>query len=300
MTIPGAILDSPPVSAGTFAPVDASYLVLGLNAILTDERVFTPGTGLAAVDGGPGGLYTLNATPGAGPWDTTGTVVHLDISTNNVTIGSAANIAKLGIVGDTDEVQFRVRGDAGQTADLVLVEDSASVERFSIDPLGNTVVTQGAATTGSPTAFTVTGGAHTTLAATIEAVDIDFDLARTVEFATGALALQRAVVIQAPTYAFVAASTLTLAIGLDVAAPLAGAFATITTSLAGRFVGGSLRVDLNGASTTFFDIDIGNSLINHITGGALRKSRVRKRCQRHQLHLRRFSRRREPYHRPSR
>ncbi len=46
---------------GTPAPADATYLTLSTNATLTNERVFTPGTGLAAiVDGGAGTTATLN------------------------------------------------------------------------------------------------------------------------------------------------------------------------------------------------------------------------------------------------
>jgi len=49
---------------GGGAPVNAEYLVLSLDATLTNERRFVPGTGLTAVDGGAGGNYTLNASPG--------------------------------------------------------------------------------------------------------------------------------------------------------------------------------------------------------------------------------------------
>ncbi len=48
------------VTAG--APVNAQYLCLATNATLTVERVFVPGTGLSAVDGGAGGNYTLSCT----------------------------------------------------------------------------------------------------------------------------------------------------------------------------------------------------------------------------------------------
>lgn len=43
------------------APVNAQYLTLAANASLTVERVFTPSTGLTAVDGGAGAAYTLTA-----------------------------------------------------------------------------------------------------------------------------------------------------------------------------------------------------------------------------------------------
>lgn len=41
------------------APVTGSYLTLGTNDTLQNERVFTPGTGLKAVDGGAGSTYTV-------------------------------------------------------------------------------------------------------------------------------------------------------------------------------------------------------------------------------------------------
>lgn len=45
---------------GGGAPVNASYLVLGLDATLTDERVFSPSARFAATDGGAGGTYALD------------------------------------------------------------------------------------------------------------------------------------------------------------------------------------------------------------------------------------------------
>ncbi len=46
--------------SGAGAPEDVQYLVLATNATLTNERVFTPGTGIVATDGGAGSSYTLN------------------------------------------------------------------------------------------------------------------------------------------------------------------------------------------------------------------------------------------------
>ena len=100
-------------------------------------------------------------------------------------------------------------------------------------PTAQLHVSQDVKTTGSPTALLIAGAAHTTLTASTEATDINFNLARTVQFATGALTTQRAVRIQAPTYGFVGASTITNAATLAVsAAPVAGTNATITNSYA--------------------------------------------------------------------
>lgn len=93
------------------------------------------------------------------------------------------------------------------------------------------ILTQWQNTSGSPTAFIVNAGAHTTLAAGTEAADVNLNIARTVQFATGALTTQRAVRIQAPTYAFVATSTIATAATLSLdGAPVAGTNATITNS----------------------------------------------------------------------
>lgn len=92
--------------------------------------------------------------------------------------------------------------------------------------------TQTVATSGSPIGIAFTGAAHTTLTASAEANDVQLNLGRIVQFATGALTNQRAVSILAPTYAFVGASTLSNAatVAID-QAPIAGTNATLTRSV---------------------------------------------------------------------
>jgi hypothetical protein len=100
-------------------------------------------------------------------------------------------------------------------------------------PLAGGTLTQPVSTSGSPTAFTLTGAAHTTLTLSTEATDVNFNLSRTVQFATGALTTQRAMRIQAPTYGFVGASTITTASTLSISGPpVAGTNATITNAYA--------------------------------------------------------------------
>jgi hypothetical protein len=90
-----------------------------------------------------------------------------------------------------------------------------------------------AVATGVPTTLLVTGAADTTQTASTEKVDVNINLARTVQFSTGAITTQRAMVIQAPTYAFVGASTISDAATLAITgAPAAGTNATITDSYA--------------------------------------------------------------------
>jgi hypothetical protein len=129
----------------------------------------------------------------------------------------------------------------GTSGDIGLARNAAGVLEVNTGTIGTladlilskATLTQVVATSGSPTAFTVTGAAHTTLALSTEATDVNFNLARTVQFATGALTTQRAMRIQAPTYSFVGASTITTASTLSISGPpVAGTNATITNAYA--------------------------------------------------------------------
>lgn len=84
-------------------------------------------------------------------------------------------------------------------------------------------------TSGSASYFTVTTPADTTLAAGAESIGANFTAA-TRQWATGALTLQRERVFAAPTNSFVAASTITTAINVDIADPIAGTNATQTNT----------------------------------------------------------------------
>lgn len=96
--------------------------------------------------------------------------------------------------------------------------------------LTNTV-TQLVGTSGSPTAVTVTGAAHTTLAATVEDTDLLVDLSATKQFATGAIATQRDALFKGRTYTAVGASVITNAATWAVLGqPLASTNVTITNS----------------------------------------------------------------------
>ena len=107
----------------------------------------------------------------------------------------------------------------------------ASSGNFTSLNASGIVLSQTVSTDGSPTALTLTGAAHTTLTASTEATDLNFNLSRTVQFATGAITTQRAVRIQAPTYGFVGASTITTASTLSISGPpIAGTNATISTA----------------------------------------------------------------------
>lgn len=113
------------------------------------------------------------------------------------------------------------------------------------------LITQAAHTGGTSTILKVTGAAITGQATTVEAKDVYLNLARTVTFATGVIALQRAVTIEAPTYDFSGgASSITQAATVYiVGAPVAGASATIGKSYALWIAAGSQRLALGTAAT---------------------------------------------------
>ena len=97
-------------------------------------------------------------------------------------------------------------------------------------------------TSGSQTAFKVTSAANTTQAAGVNAPAVDLNLAATVQFATGAMAALTAIRVQAPTYTFVGASTVTNAATLYIdAAPSVTAASTATNSYAILVAAGNVR-----------------------------------------------------------
>jgi len=87
-----------------------------------------------------------------------------------------------------------------------------------------------------------TSAADTALTASTESTSINFNLSATRQFATGALATQRAFRVQAPTYSAVGASTITTAVTLAIDnAPQAGANVTITNPYAIRVAAGAVK-----------------------------------------------------------
>ena len=96
------------------------------------------------------------------------------------------------------------------------------------------------------------------MTASTESSDLNINLARTAQFATGTLATQRAIRVQAPTYSFVGASTLTTAATVQVdSAPVAGTNATLTNAYALRVLTGiaaGVGIAIQGASAQTGDL----------------------------------------------
>jgi hypothetical protein len=112
---------------------------------------------------------------------------------------------------------------------------------------------------GEPHMFAAISGAHTNLTASTEISSVDFDLSATQQWATGALATQRSMIVRAPTIAFVGASTVTDAATVAITgAPIAGANATITNAYALWVDAGSSRFDGNVDASGGLDITGGD------------------------------------------
>lgn len=106
-------------------------------------------------------------------------------------------------------------------------------------------------TSGANTGLLVTGAAHTGQTASTEVPDVDFALNRTLQHATGAITTQRAVLVRAPTYSFVGASTISDAATVAVtAAPTAGTNATITRSWSLWSQDGAALLERDGVGAT--------------------------------------------------
>ena len=161
------------------------------------------------------------------------------------TLGTAA-LPSLSFIGDPNT------GIYSPGADQVAVsQGGAQVAAFRTDD-GFELV-QPVQTSGTPQALRVAPGAHTTLTASADVTDVHFDLARSVQLNTGAVALWESVKFSPPTIAFVGSSTVTQAMNVVIdGGPAAGTNATITDSFA-LAVNGRIITDqgvaLGGGST---------------------------------------------------
>lgn len=169
---------------------------------------------------GPGGTTTLQQAYTA----SSNGIVVLDSTRNGLIVRDAA------VTIGASVPLFQVQTPAG--AETVL-----SVRRALV-----------AALTDKLTITTSTSGAQT---ASTEQVSVDVDTSATKQFATGALAIQRAGLFRAPTYSFVGASTLAQAATVAItAAPIAGTNATLTETMSLWTQNGLVRHDMSDASAT--------------------------------------------------
>lgn len=136
----------------------------------------------------------------------------------------------------------------------------AGTNRYSFTN-GSVTFTPVLQSSGAVTPFTLTAPASTGQTASTEVNGLSYSLTTSRQWATGALTTQREWLINAPTYRFVGASTITNAATLAIGgAPIASTNATITNSMALWVQGGTTRID--------GDFVTGNKVIDTTAGDA--------------------------------
>ena len=114
---------------GGGAPTNASYVVIALDATLTNERVLTAGGGITITDGGAGGNVTIAATGGIADGDkgditvsSSGTVWTIDAAA--VTNAKLANVS-------TATLKGRTTAGSGSPEDLTGTQATALLDTFT-------------------------------------------------------------------------------------------------------------------------------------------------------------------------
>jgi hypothetical protein len=175
---------------------------------------------------------------------TTGGSVPAILRGNDATDGSG-----VGVVVD-NLVTFTTAGDK-----LLSIRNNTA-ERAYFSFLGGLYITQAASTAGvANQALTITDGAHTGITAATERIGAYFNMSSTKTWAAGAgpLAVQREIVVTAPTYVGDAGGALTMTTAATLAiaaAPIAGANMTITTPLSLFVQDGAIRQNHTISSST--------------------------------------------------
>ena len=116
-----------------------------------------------------------------------------------------------------------------------------------------------AATSGAHTFYKVTSAQNTNQTLSTEIPAVQFDLSAGRQWATGAISVQRAFIINAPTYSFVGASTISLASTLYTSQPVAGTNATLTSTVPAWFEQSTALTATSGVDAL---------LLSHQTSGA--------------------------------
>jgi hypothetical protein len=192
----------------------------------------------------------------------------LNVGVTGFAVGATTNCAgyfglqQLSTSAPTFTNTALIASNGSTTGDILELRDNATAVMCVYNG-GGVMHTQVAGTGAQNPIMLMTGINHTALTASTEYTDVNINLARTVQFATGAITSQRAMRIQAPTYGFVGASTVTDAATLSISGPpVAGTNATLTNKWALWIETGGIKVDstITTVGTT------GNQTINKPCG----------------------------------
>lgn len=152
-------------------------------------------------------------------------------ASSTISYSTAGNInsTMFELFGLTNDVYLRAKVAGGS----VFIGNTNNGNYLGVGARGTITISPGATTASPVASLALTAPAHTILTASTENIDINFNLARSVQFNTGALTTQRAFIIQAPTYTFIGASVISDAYTTFITgSPIQGTNATITRSWA--------------------------------------------------------------------
>lgn len=121
---------------GGSAPSSATFLVVSLNAALTAERALVAGAGLASVDGGAGGNFTVNVGAGTGITANANDVALDTASTRNTDHAAVTLTAGTGLSGGGDITTNRTFNLANTAVTPATYGDATSVAVFTVDQQG--------------------------------------------------------------------------------------------------------------------------------------------------------------------
>jgi hypothetical protein len=156
ITIPGG---------GGGAPINAEDLVLTADATLTDERVFTAGTGIAVVDGGAGGLFTVSVDATWAEILSNGNLsggTNPTISTGDSIIGVTDLVLSPGAgVGDNVIIDGLTWPSADGTVGQAIITDSFGILSFGNPTPGLAVQDEGVTFETAPTTLNFIGAGVT-------------------------------------------------------------------------------------------------------------------------------------------
>jgi len=189
-----------------------------------------------------GDLGTPSALVGTNITGTAAGLTAGNVTTNANLTGHVTSVGNATVLGSFTFAELNTAVSDENVAGLAAANTFTAAQTF----------TPAARTSGSASFFTITTPADTTLTASTESIGLN-KTAATRQWATGALTTQREVVFAAPTYGFVGASTLTTAVNVDIADPIAGTNATLTNKF-------GLQVN-NGNVTGSMAFNAGNAVV---------------------------------------
>ncbi|MDO8617764.1 MAG: hypothetical protein Q7N87_02660 [Candidatus Uhrbacteria bacterium] len=236
-TINGTTIGATNASTGAFTTLSATSLATLSGGILVNNATSTI-TNLTWVNA----TGTNTTTTALAFTSASGTTLRaINLTSSNVTVtGGTINGTTIGATDASSGVFTNVTATnlfvTNTTTTNLAVTGYLTAATTTVT--GTLSLTTTAWTGGTPTLFTITGPTHTTLTAGTEALDVNMNLGRTVQFNTGNINTQRAVTISAPTYTFVATSTIGTAVTLDVGGPPAMGNATSNQAYGIRVNGG--------------------------------------------------------------